>query len=66
MQRDHGGGSVGMSDAEDCVPDPDGLYQRSRRGGRRSGPAPAVALRVLTAGVSRDGRCSGILLSETE
>ena len=63
MQRDHGGGSMGMSNAEDCVPYPDGLYQRGRRGGGRSGPATAVALRVLTAGVSRDGRCPGLLLS---
>lgn len=65
VQRDHGGGPVGMPYAQDRVADPERLHKRGRRCGRCRSSNAARPERVHTASVPRHGHSPGLLLVQT-
>lgn len=65
VQRDHGGGPMGMPDTQDCVADPERLHKRGRRRGRCGSSDAARPERVHAAGVSRHRRRPRLLLVQT-
>lgn len=66
VQRGDGGWIVGLPVAAHCLAGHLRLHQHRRRGRRRRRPAASVALRVLAAGLPRDGRRPRLLQPQAE